>query len=298
MRRVVRGSAIRVELALKAQADLGEGPWWDAGSGELLWVDLLRGEIHRFNPSSGIDVGFEVGQPVGMVARRRSGGLVCAVRDGVMFVEPDGSQARLVADIEGSLHHLRMNDGACDPIGRLWAGTMATDLSPTQGSLYRIEPDLRVTTVRTGVSISNGLDWSPDGRTFYFTDSTTRCVDAYDFDVSTGDVSNRRLFVEMADSVATPDGLAVDAEGNIWIAMWEGGCVRGYSAQGRPLRTIELPVSRPTSVAFGGPHLDQLFITSARGGIADAQLEAEPHAGSIFVAEGLAVGRLPNAFAG
>lgn len=288
----------QVEIALRAEADLGEGPWWNAGSGELLWVDLLRGEIHRYNPSSGIDVGFAVGQPVGMVARRRSGGLVCAVRDGVMFVEPDGAEARLVADIEGSLRHLRMNDGACDPGGRLWAGTMATDLSPTQGSLYRVDPDLRVTAVRTGVSISNGLDWSPDGRTFYFTDSTTRCVDAYDFDVSTGNVSNRRLLVEVADSVATPDGLAVDAEGSLWIAMWDGGCVRRYSAQGVLLRTIELPVLRPTSVAFGGPHLDQLFITSARGGLSDAQLAAEPHAGSIFVAEGLSVGRPPYSFAG
>ena len=288
----------RVEVALRGQADLGEGPWWDAHAGELLWVDLLVGEIHRFNPLSGTDVSFGVRQPVGMVARRRSGGLVCAVREGVMFVERDGSAAQLVADVEGALQHLRMNDGACDPAGRLWAGTMAVDLSPSQGSLYRIEPDLQVTAVRSGVSISNGLDWSPDGRTFYYTDSTTRCVDAYDFDVSTGDLSNRRLLLEMSDPVATPDGLAVDAEGNLWIAMWDGGCVRQYSPRGSLLRTIELPVSRPTSVAFGGARLDQLFITSARGGISDAQLSAERHAGSIFVAEGLATGRLPYDFAG
>jgi sugar lactone lactonase YvrE len=172
------------------------------------------------------------------------------------------------------------------------------DLSPTQGTLYRIEPDLQVTAMRTGVSVSNGLDWSPDGRTFYFTDSTTRRVNAYDFDISTGDLSNERLLVEMSDPVATPDGLAVDAEGNLWIAMWDGGCVRQFSAKGRLLRTIELPVSRPTSVAFGGPYLDQLFITSARGGIPHAQLGAEPHAGSIFVVDGLAIGRLPHTFAG
>lgn len=288
----------RVEVALRGQADLGEGPWWDAEVGELLWVDLLVGQIHRFNPSSGTDVGFEVRQPVGMVARRRSGGLVCAVRSGIMFVERDGSEPQLVRDIEGALDHLRMNDGACDPAGRLWAGTMAVDLSPSQGSLYRIEPDLQVTALRTEVSISNGLDWSPDGRTFYYTDSTTRCVDAYDFDVSTGDLSNRRLLVEMSDPVATPDGLAVDAEGNLWIAMWDGGCVRQYSPGGRLLRTVKVPVSRPTSVAFGGSELNQLFITSARGGISPGQLKAEPHAGSIFVAEGLATGRLPYDFAG
>lgn len=287
-----------VEVALRGQADLGEGPWWDAEVGELLWVDLLVGEIHRFNPSSGTDISFEVGQPVGTVARRRCGGLVCAVQDGVMFVDPNRAEAKVVAEIERALPHLRMNDGLCDPAGRLWVGTMAVNLSPFQGSLYRVEPDLQVTALRTGVSVSNGLDWSPDGRTFYFTDSAARCVDAYDFDVSTGDLRNGRPLIEMSDPVATPDGLAVDAEGNLWIAMWDGGCVRQYNAQGRLLRTIKLPVSRPTSVAFGGSRLDQLFITSARGGLSEASLKAEKHAGSIFVAEGLATGRLPYEFAG
>lgn len=288
----------RVDVALEARADLGEGPWWDARANELLWVDLRIGRIHAFTPSTGTDTSFEVRESVGMVARRRSGGLVCAVARGVMFVERDGSRARLAVDVEGALHHLRMNDGACDAAGRLWVGTMAVDLTPRQGSLYRVETNLGVTVQRAGVSVSNGLDWSPDGRTFYYTDSTTRSIDAYDFDVSTGDLSNRRTLVQMRDPVATPDGLAVDADGTLWTAMWDGGCIRQYSDQGDLLRTIEVPVSRPTSVAFGGPRLDQLFITSARGGISPAQLKTEPHAGSIFVVEGLTTGRRPYDFAG
>jgi sugar lactone lactonase YvrE len=286
-----------VEVALDAQADLGEGPWWDQEGGELLWVDVFAGRIHRFNPLSGQNDSFAVGQPVGMVARRRSGGLVCAVRDGIGFVDIDGGRFSIVKEIEALVDN-RMNDGACDPAGRLWAGTMATDLSPSAGTLYRISPELEVTAMRTGVSISNGLDWSPDGRTFYFTDSTTRCVDVYDFDVETGDISNRRLLIQLPDPIATPDGMAVDAHGTLWIAMWDGGCVRRFDPQGGLLETIELPVSRPTSVAFGGENLDRLFVTSARNGLSASQLAEESHPGAIFVIEPGVTGRLPHAFDG
>lgn len=233
-----------------------------------------------------------------MVARRLAGGPVCTVRDGVILVEADGSQPRLVVDIEASLPHLRMNDAACDPAGRLWAGTMATDLTPSQGTLYRIGTDLEVTAVRPEVSVSNGMDWSHDRRTFYYTDSTTRAVDAYDFEVGTGELGYQRRLIEMPDAVATPDGLTVDMEGNLWIAMWDGGCVRRYSPQGRLLDVIEIPVIRPTSVAFGGENLDRLFVTSARNGLSDGRLAAEPQAGAIFVIGVGVTGRPPHPFGG
>lgn len=287
-----------VEVALDARADLAEGPWWDWRRAELLWVDIFAGKIHRFNPASGRDTCAEVGQPVGMVTRRRSGGLVCAVRDGIGFVDGDGDGFELVAPIEADLPGNRMNDGACDPAGRIWVGTMATDLSPGRGSLYRIGPALEVTPALTGVSIANGLDWSPDGRTFYFTDSITRRLDAFDFDVETGRVSNRRLLVNMPDRVATPDGLTVDAEGTIWVAMWDGGCIRRYSPDGKLLESIRLPVTRPTSVAFGGADLDQLFITTARHGLTAAQARDESHAGAIFALDPGTTGRLPHEFSG
>ena len=287
-----------VDVALDAQADLGEGPWWDQQRSQLLWVDIFTGRIHWLDPASQRDSSLEVGQPVGMVARRTSGGLVCAVRDGIAFVDAELGGCTLVKNIEADLSGNRMNDGKCDPAGRLWAGTMATDLSPYAGALYRINFDLEVTAVRTGISISNGLDWSPDGRKFYFTDSTTRCVDMYDFDVNSGDISNRRTLIQMDDPIATPDGLTVDAEGTLWIAIWDAGCVRRYTPQGALIETIHLPVSRPTSVAFGGSHLDQLFVTSARNGLSIDQLSKESHAGAIFVMETGVTGLRPYAFNG
>lgn len=285
-----------VEVALDAHADLGEGPWWDEQQSELLWVDIFAGEIHFWDPAAGRDRSICVGQPVGMVAGRTSGGLVCAVRDGIAFVERDGNGFELVAPIEAENTANRMNDGACDQTGRLWAGTMATDLSPSKGSLYRIGPDLSASPVLRNVSISNGLDWSPDGRTFYFTDSSTRRIDAYDFDPEMGSMRNGRMLVDLPHPVATPDGMTVDAEGTIWVAMWDGGCVQRFGPDGAFLETIEVPVTRPTSVAFGGPGLDQLFITSASVGLTERQQAEEAHAGAIFVLDPGATGRPPGSF--
>lgn len=284
------------DIALDAQADLAEGPWWDEQRQELIWVDIFAGSIHFLDPASGMDRSIDVGQPIGMAARRQSGGLVCAVRDGIGFINSDEKTFELAVPIELATPGNRMNDGACDPAGRLWAGTMATDLSPSAGSLYRISPTLQVTQVLSDVSISNGLDWSPDDRTFYFTDSTTKRLDAYDFDVDTGEISNGRVLVELPQPVATPDGIAVDAEGTIWVAMWDGACVQRFSPKGRHLETLHLPVTRPTSVAFGGPALNQLFITSARNGLTPRQLHDQPHAGAIFVLEPGVTGRSPFAF--
>lgn len=288
----------QVDVALDGHADLGEGPWWDQQGGELLWVDIFAGRVHMFDPASGQDRYIEIGQPVGMVARRQAGGLVCAVRDGIGIIDPDESTFKLVAPIETDKAGNRMNDGACDAAGRLWAGTMATDLSPSAGALYRISTTLHVAPVLTGVSISNGLDWSPDGQTFYFTDSATRRLDAYDYDIETGTVSNGRVLVDLRDPVATPDGIAVDAEGTIWVAMWDGGRIERFSPSGKPLETVRMPVTRPTSLAFGGPDLDQLFISSARNGLSALQKSNEPHAGAIFVIRPGSTGRLPWAFGG
>lgn len=286
------------ELALPAKADLGEGPWWDEQNQDLLWVDIFAGEIHRFHPADGSDSSFNVGQPVGMVAGRRSGGLVCAVRDGIGLIEPGEEVITLAAAIEASHRENRMNDGACDSAGRLWAGTMATDLSPGAGALYRIGHDLSVDKVIGDVSISNGLDWSPDGSTFYFIDSPARRIDAYDFDAGSGEISNHRSLAELPHPVATPDGMAVDADGTLWVAMWDGGCIRRYSPAGRLLETIELPVSRVTSLAFGGSNLDQLFITTARHGLSKQRLASEPLAGTIFCLDAGVTGLAPHLFAG
>lgn len=271
-----------VEVALPAQCDLGEGPCWDDHRRELLWVDIFAGAVRRWEPATDRELGFELGQPVGMVSPRQQGGLVCTVRDGVVFVDHDGANMQLVREVERENLNNRMNDGKCDPQGRLWAGTMALDLTEHRGSLYRIDPDLSMECVRTRVSVSNGLDWSPDGRAFYYIDSATKTVDVYDFDPERGTIRNRQVLIEFSDPVATPDGLTVDAEGTLWIAMWDGGCIRRVTPKGRLIESVSLPVTRPTSVTFGGSGLQQLFITSARHGLNPSQLAGEPHAGDIF----------------
>lgn len=292
---------IEVDVALNIPADLGESPCWSPRSSTLLWVDIFRGELHSFDPAAGIDRHMDVGQPLGMAAQRASGGIVCAVRDGIGFADLDSGFFELAAPLERDTPANRMNDGACDQTGRLWAGTMATDLSPERGTLYRIESSPsqgRVTTplqargtvltiapAVNGLSISNGLGWSPDNRTMYLVDSPTQRVDAFSFDVTSGDLSDRRAFCRTPAGQSTPDGLAVDAAGGVWLALWDGGAVLHYDADGALVDAIEVPAVRVTSVAFGGPNLNQLFITTARTGLTAEQLKREPHSGSIFVAE-------------
>lgn len=286
------------EVALEARADLGEGPWWDESTQQLIWVDIFAGRIHYFDPSNGSDRSINVGQPVGMAAGRESGGLVCALRDGIGVIEPGASTVSLAVEIEASRPGNRMNDGACDPAGRLWAGTMAMDLSPEAGGLYRIGPKFEAEKMIDRVSISNGLDWSPDGRTFYFIDSPTGRINAYDFDVSSGTISRPRVLAHVPHPVATPDGMAVDADGTLWIAIWDGACLHRYSPDGRLLEVVHLPVSRVTSVAFGGSRLDQLFITTARHGLTEHALAAEPLAGAILCLDPGVRGIAPHRFAG
>lgn len=288
----------KVDVALEAKAELGEGPWWDSERAQLLWVDIPKGEIHYFDPLSGSDDSITIGQPVGTVIGRQSEGVVCAVRDGIGFADLETGAFELVVPIESSRPTNRMNDGACDAAGRLWVGTMDTNLIPGAGSLYRVSGDLTVARVVSPVSISNGIDWSPDGRTMYYIDSPTRQIEAWDFDPDIGALSNRRMVVKTPGIVATPDGMAIDSEGALWVAMWDGGCVLRYSPNGELLRVIDMPVTRVTSVAFGGTSLDQLFITSARAGLTPDQLDQEPLAGSIFTVDPHVTGLPPHHFAG
>ena len=287
-----------VRVALEAASDIAESPWWDTERAQLLWVDIPRGEIHYFDPVSGSDGSMSVGQPVGAVVGRRSGGVACAVRDGIGFANLETGAFELALPIELDRITNRMNDGACDAEGRLWVGTMDTNLRRGAGSLYRVSADLASSKIISPVSISNGLDWSPDGQTMYYIDSLTRKIVAWDFEAGTGSLSNSRTLVQTPDEVATPDGMAVDAQGCLWVAMWDGGSVRRYSPTGELLMVIDLPVSRVTSVAFGGVRLDQLFITSARAGLTPNQLEREPLAGSIFVVDPQVNGLAPHRFAG
>jgi sugar lactone lactonase YvrE len=186
-----------------------------------------------------------------------------------------------------------MNDGACDPQGRFWAGTMAYDESPGAGSLYRLGVDGSCAAVLTGLTISNGIDWSPDGGTMYLSDSGDRRIDAFRFEGSTGSIGDRRTFVQLDREEGAPDGLTVDAEGALWVALWDGGAVNRYGPDGALLATIELPVQRPTSCAFGGPDNSILFITTARAGLGEITLAKQAAAGAVLAITGLGVRGVP-----
>ena len=271
-----------VDTVLAAAAHLGEGPVWDPVADALVWVDLLAGMVHRYQPSTGRDIAVGVGQPVGAAVPRASGGLALAVRDGFGFLDAGGG-FELVASVEAGVRSNRMNDGKCDAAGRFWAGTMDEVHSRAKaGALYRLDPSLDVSRVVDGVTISNGLDWSPDGTTMYYIDTPTQGVDAFDFDPDAGTISNRRRIIDIDPEDGAPDGMAVDAEGYLWVALWDGWGLRRYAPGGSLDRSVRMPAGRITSCAFGGPDLGDLYITSARRGLTRAQLTEQPLAGSLF----------------
>lgn len=261
---------------------------WDARTSRLHWVDIPLGRVHRFDPDSGADEFFEVGEHVGTVAVRRGGGLVLATRTGIVTCADDGSDRSV-------LHPLhvdpggRGNDGKADPWGRFWAGTMVEGPG-TGAALYRLDPDGSLHTMVTGVACSNGLGWSPDGRTMYYVDTPTHGVDAFDHDPSTGAISGRRRLATVDRGM--PDGLTVDAEGCVWVALWDGWGLHRYSPSGQLLSTVDVPAQRVTSCAFGGADLSTLYITSARLGA-----ESE-HAGSVFALDAGVTGMPAGEWAG
>jgi sugar lactone lactonase YvrE len=291
------GSSVPVPWSAIAGV-LSEGPRWHAERGELLWVDILGRTLHRGRP--GLDGALEsvdtitLDRHVGAVAPAAGGGYVLAAGTGFLYVDDAGAVHELAQPAAGR-SDVRMNDGACDAQGRFWAGTMAYDESPGAGTLYRLELDGSCTTVLSGLTISNGIGWSPDGATMFLADSGTSRVDAFDFDASSGDISRRRTIVAIQEPGVAPDGLTVDEDGGIWVALWGGGAVRRYRPDGALLTVVPLPVDRPTSCVFGGPDRSTLFVTTARQGLDDEALSRQPHAGRVFRIEGLGVRGAPCA---
>jgi sugar lactone lactonase YvrE len=286
------------ELVLDARADLGEGPVWDDRRKVLLFVDIMRGHIHEFDPVTGKDRVVKVGRPVGCVALTERGDWIAGASDGFYRVDPTTGRVTLVAGVEAGMPDNRMNDGYVDARGRVWAGTMSMGGVRERGSLYRLDPDGSVRRMLSRVTISNGLDWSPDGRIFYFTDLALSRIDQFDFDPVSGQISNRRLFVDFPLEIGYPDGLIVDAEGCVWVALWEGGSVHRYAPDGRLDVIIPVPASLTTKCAFGGPDLTDLYITTARVGLDAAARASQPMAGGVFRVRPGVRGRRPHRFGG
>jgi sugar lactone lactonase YvrE len=285
----------QVELVLDARAELAEGPCWLADRQRLLWVDIMAGRVHLFDPATGDDRSIDVGQPVGAGVPADDGRVALAVRDGFALVDLDGGRLEHVADVERELTGNRMNDGKCDRSGRFWAGTMALSVEPGAGSLYRLDGDRRVHRMVGDVGISNGLGWSLDDRLMYYIDTLQPRVDVFDFDAATGAIANRRPFA-VIEGPGAPDGMTVDAEGGLWVAVWGGGRVLHYQPGGALDGSIQLPVSQPTSCCFGGRDLRDLYITTARENLTPDRRAHEPLAGGLFRCRPGIAGQLTAAY--
>ncbi|MFD7435427.1 SMP-30/gluconolactonase/LRE family protein [Streptomyces sp. NPDC059861] len=277
------------EVAVRAEATLGEGPTWDAREGRLIWIDILGCRLHTYDPATGRRATRTTHQHIGAAKPRAGGGLVLNLRDGVGLLDPDGTFRRLHHDpVPGR----RANDAAVAPDGALWAGTMRYDEAPGGGTLARVAPDGSVEVVLDDVTVSNGTGWSPDGRLMYYVDSPTRRIDV--FDHADGRVSHRRTLVRIEEGAGFPDGLTVDADGCVWVALWDGGAIRRYTPAGELDRILRLPVPRPTACAFGGANLTDLYVTTARTGLT----APSPLSGSLLVLPDTGSGVAQPAFAG
>jgi sugar lactone lactonase YvrE len=280
-----------LETAVRAEAELGEGPVWDAARERLIWVDILSSRVHFFDPVTGERSTLDTDQHVGSARPRAGGGLVVNLRDGIGLYDEAGAFDWLRHEpVEGR----RGNEAVVASDGSFWAGTMRYDEGPGGGTLTRIAPDGAAATVLPEVTISNGTGWSPDGSLMYYVDTATDRVDVYPV-LGPATVGERRTLVDAADLEGSPDGLAVDADGCVWVAFWGGGAVRRFTPDGRLDRTVAVPATNTTSCAFGGPGLTDLYITTARVGLAPG---AEPLAGSVLVLPDAGRGLPQPAFAG
>jgi len=286
------------EVAVPAQCQLGEGPVWDLGRGLLWWVDILAGHVHAIDPGTGARTWFEAGDPVGAAGLTRSGGLVLALMDGFALADHDGQRLTRLPGFSTDRSAIRFNDGKPDPWGNFCAGTMAWDeTGRPPGSLYRLSPAGTVTELFGDVGLSNGLDWTDDRKLFYYADSNSGRVDLFDTDPDTGALGSRRPFVTVPAADGIPDGLTLDAEGCVWLAVWDSGEVRRFTPDGRLDTVVRLPARQVTSAAFGGPDLGTLYITTAWEGLTSADLAEQPHAGDIFACTPGVTGRPPFLFA-
>ncbi|MGY2064118.1 SMP-30/gluconolactonase/LRE family protein [Blastococcus sp. SYSU DS0619] len=251
-----------------------EGPVWSARWGGLRWVDMLAGDVLALD-ADGTVRREHVGDVAAAMRPRQGGGAVVAVERGFALLDADGALRTL--DPVWADRSIRMNDGGCDPDGRFWCGSMAYDQRPGAAALYRLDPDGTVSRVLGDLTISNGLDWSPDGSRAYYADTATHRIDVFDYDRDTG-LTGRRPFVRFPDD-GNPDGLTVDSAGGVWVALYGSGTVHHYDADGHCDAVVEIPTAQVTACTLGGPELDQLFVTTSREGLGP---DDDPLAGSLF----------------
>ena len=272
-----------VELVIDSKSTLGEGSLWDYRAGELIWVDI-KGEILNFyNPHNEFNKEMFTGQMIGTVVPTESGKVLVALQNGIYSLDPETGSKKLIVDPEEDKPDNRFNDGKCDPSGRFWAGTMSLVNKKDAGALYRLDRDSTIHKMIDHVGTSNGIVWSADKTKMYYVDTPTMKVMVYDYDDATGDISNPKVAVQIPGGIGAPDGMTIDENGKLWVALWGGSAVGNFDPDtGELIRKIDVPAKNVTSCAFGDEDLGTLYITTARESTSDAELERFPYAGSLF----------------
>jgi sugar lactone lactonase YvrE len=273
----------KAELVVDAKASLGEGPSWDAEKNLLYWVDIPGEKVHIYDPVNNTDRTVSTGQFVSTVVPANSGELILTMHHGFYSLDLETEELNPIVDPESHISKNRFNDGKCDAAGRFWAGTMAINESKEKGALYCLEKDFSVKKVLDQVSISNGIAWDDRNKTMYYIDTPTKKIVAFDFELDSGTINNKRIIIDFPKGKGFPDGMNIDAEGMLWIAHWDGSKVSRWNPNnGEMLDSISVPVSKVTSCAFGGKNLDELYITTARVGLSEEELSSQLHAGGLF----------------
>jgi sugar lactone lactonase YvrE len=273
---------MKAELLLDAKATLGEGPIWDSKTQTLYWLDILEKRIY-----SGTQILIQLDDLIGCLAPCKNGNLILALsgdegRATIVDLEPGSSQQTVLAALSEEPATNRFNDGKCDPAGRFLAGTMDLNEKDPNGTLYSFD-GRQVTILISGVTISNGLAWSPDQKTFYYIDTPTREVKAFDYDLATGQIANPRRAIHIPEPLGWPDGMTSDTDGNLWIAMWGGAQMTKWNPNtGKLLEQIPVPALHTSSCVFGGKDMNELYVTSARKGMSEADLKKYPLSGGLF----------------
>ncbi len=274
----------RLELVLDAKAEIAEGPLWDQEKQLLYWVDILGKTINLYNPAADENKVIQLEKMIGAVIPvKNQQKFLAALEDGLYLIDAETAETEFLVNPESNTEETRFNDGKCDPKGRFWVGTMDLEENRELGTLYCLDQDLNLEEKVKEVKISNGLAWSLDNKTMYYIDSPTKKVFAFDYDLETAEISNRRVLIKFAKGEGVPDGMTIDAQGKLWIAHFGGAQVSRWDPKtGEKIDKVELPVSNITSCAFGGKNLDELYITTASVGLSEEEKEEQPYAGGIF----------------
>ena len=272
-----------VELVVDSKSELGEGAIWNSKEGELAWINIKGKILNIYNPNLELNQEMFTGQMIGTVVPTESGMYLVALQNGIYTLDPITGTKNFIADPEADVPENRFNDGKCDPSGRFWAGTMSLKGEKEKGSLYRFDADSTVHRMIAKVSISNGIVWNAAATKMYYIDTPTQKVMAYDFNNETGEISNPKAAIEIPSEMGYPDGMTIDEDGHVWIALWGGSAVGCWNPEtGELLKTIKVPAKNVTSCAFGDEDLGTLYITTAREGTSPEELEKFPNAGGLF----------------